>query len=99
MDEAIDDADLYEEDFYDWASRQASLLRRAAENRPNVLPGLDWEHLAEEVEDLAKALTRELGSRYKVLLLHLLKWRLQPGLCGPSWRRMVVHQRDELADL
>lgn len=92
-------ATLYERDFFDWTREQADLLRRAGAMRLNDLPGLDWERLAEEIEDLGKALRRELFSRYRVLVLHLLKWRHQPTRRGPSWRRTIREQRDELGEL
>lgn len=99
MPEAAEAADLYEADFYDWTRRQAELLRHAGGMRLNAVPGLDWEHLAEEIETLGKSQLRELYSRYKVLLLHLLKWHYQPPLRGASWRRTIRDQRDEIARL
>jgi hypothetical protein len=90
--------DLYEADLLAWTEAQAALLRRAAALRPNTLPGLDWENLAEEVEALGKSRVRELSSRYRVILLHLLKWRYQASLRTPSWRFTVRDQRDEVAE-
>lgn len=40
---------------------------------------------------------RELVNRLTVLLLHLLKWRYQPGLRGNSWRLTVEEQRRKLS--
>lgn len=50
--------DLYEADFYLWSQRQAEALRSRSHNR------LDWEHLAEEVEDLggSQKRARKAGS-------------------------------------
>jgi hypothetical protein len=36
------------------------------------------ENLIEEVEDLARSEKREIKSRLRVLLMHLLKWQYQP---------------------
>jgi Domain of unknown function DUF29 len=36
------------------------------------------EHIADEIECLARAEKRELVNRLTVLLLHLLKWQFQP---------------------
>ena len=33
-----------------------------------------------------------------VLLLHLLKWRHQPGKRGASWEASILNQRDAIAD-
>jgi len=63
--------DPYEQDFYAWSEEQAALLRagRAAE--------ADLDNIVEEIESMGKSERRELISRLTVLLLHLLKWRLQ----------------------
>ena len=83
---------LYEQDFYAWANEQAALLRAGR------LSEADIEHVAEEIESIGKAEKRELVSRLKVLLLHLLKWRFQPTMRGTSWRLTVKEQRREVAD-
>ena len=48
--------------------------------------------------DECDAEKRELVSRLKVLLLHLLKWRFQPTLRGTSWRLTVKERRCDVAD-
>jgi hypothetical protein len=94
-----DIADLYDTDFYTWTQQQAGALRRAARDRLNTAEPIDWEHLAEEIEDMGKARARELRSRYIVLLQHLLKWRFQPAQRSSSWRATIVEARQELEDL
>ena len=71
---------LYERDFYAWANEQAALLRAGK------LDSADIENIAEEIESMGRSEKRELINRLAVLLLHLLKWRFQPGLRGNSWR-------------
>ena len=90
---------LYDSDFYSWTLEQAHILRRAADQRINAVPELDWLELAQEVEDLGRSLERELYSRFSVLLVHLLKWRHQPSLRGVSWELSIAHQRLELIRL
>lgn len=90
---------LYEADLLAWTESQAALLRRAGALRLNSLPGLDWENLAEEIEALGKSRVRELSSRYKLILLHLLKWRYQAPLRTPSWRFTIRDQREEVAEV
>lgn len=80
----------YDEDFYAWTQDQAQLLR---EIRPN---SIDWEHLAEEVEDLGRSEKRELVSRLVVLMTHLLKWRCQPNHRSRSWSLTIKQQRKKL---
>jgi Domain of unknown function DUF29 len=88
---------LYETDFYSWSEEQAVLLRRAAELRLSRLPGLDWERLADEIEQLGQDKLDELNARYVVLVAHLLKWRYQPrNICG-SWRGTINEQRFRIA--
>ena len=53
-------APLYERDYYSWALEQATILRerRIAE--------LDFDNLAEEVEDLGRSLADQLESGYEL---------------------------------
>ena len=80
----------YETDLYEWTSAQADALRRRASNE------LDWDNLAEEIETLGRSERREIASRLKNLLLHLLKWRYQPERQCGSWRGSIVEAREEL---
>src|SRR5262249_4345790 len=52
----------------------------------------------EEVEDMGKREVRELNSRLRTLLLHLLKWQFQPRKRTRSWRATIAEQRDAIAD-
>jgi hypothetical protein len=83
----------HDEDLYAWSLQQAALLRarRAA--------GLDWEHLAEEIEWMVGRDRRELKNRLRVILLHLLKWQAQPARRGASWRKSLRTQRRHIKDL
>jgi hypothetical protein len=81
---------LYERDYYTWALHQARALK---EHR---LEDLDWENLSDEVEGLAKTEWRELRSRLKVLVEHLIKWQLQPRRRTRSWRATIAVQRIEI---
>lgn len=85
--------DAYDTDFYAWANEQAALLRSGR------LAEADIAHIAEEIESMGRAEKRELVSRLTVLLMHLLKWRHQPGLRvrnGRSWRLTIQEQRKEV---
>jgi hypothetical protein len=83
----------YFQDFYAWATHSARLIREGRFSE------LDLEHIAEELESMGKNNQRELLSRLTVLLLHLLKWKVQPNLRSNSWRATIRHQRFELQDL
>ncbi len=82
---------LYDRDFYAWATEQAELLRAGR------LSEADIENIAEEIESMGRSEKREMVSRLTVLLLHLLKWQYQPGLRGNSWRGSIEIQRIAVA--
>ncbi len=82
---------LYDKDFYAWANEQAALLRSGK------LSDADIEHIAEEIESMGKTEKRELFSRLKVLLMHLLKWQFQPVGRSVSWQLTIKEQRREVA--
>jgi len=84
---AGDRPNVYERDYYTWALEQACALKA---RRPK---SLDWENLAEEVEDFARSERRELESRLEVLLQHLLKWQFQPKRRSHSWTATIAVQR------
>ncbi|WP_428395536.1 DUF29 domain-containing protein [Lichenicoccus sp.] len=83
---------LYESDFYAWANEQAGLLRAGR------LSDADIAHIAEEIETMGRTEKRELISRLKVLMMHLLKWQSQPIGRGNSWRLTIEEQRREVSD-
>ena len=84
---------LYERDYYSWALNQARALQ---ERR---IEELDWENLAEEVEDLARRDAHSLRSQLARLLAHLLKWQLQPTRRTNSWRGSIRGARDAIREL
>ena len=84
---------LYEQDFVLWAEETARLLRAGA------FDDLDIENLAEEIESIGRKDRRELRSRLKVLLSHLLKWRIQPDQRSGSWRSTMAIQRSDIDQL
>ena len=85
--------DLYEQDLYAWARAQADLLRagRFAE--------LDLEHLIEEIEDVGGSLYREVRSRVRTIMEHLLKLEHSPAAEPRAlWERTIRTQRADLMD-
>ena len=79
--------DLYEHDYYTWARAQAQALRE------RKVSGLDWDNLAEEVEDLGKVERHRLESHLESLLMHLLKWVYQPQRRSRSWSNSIREHR------
>lgn len=85
---------LYDLDFYDWASRQADLLRN------EDYADLDRENLIEEIEDMARRHRDALESHLVVLLRHLLKVSCLPH-SSPTrdWRLTIKEQRYQILRL
>jgi len=83
----------YEDDYAAWALANARMIRSGR------ISELDLEHLAEELESMGKKSQRELVSRLTILLMHLLKWKMQPNLRNNSWKATIRHQRYEIQDL
>jgi hypothetical protein len=82
---------LYEEDFFVWSQKQASLLRARRFDE------LDLENLIEEVEDLGGALERSVRSRARAVMEHLLKLQHSPAKDPRlGWRETIRTQRSEL---
>ncbi|WP_206352183.1 DUF29 domain-containing protein [Tautonia rosea] len=84
---------LYEQDETAWLDANAALIREGK------LDEVDFAHLAEFLEDMAKRDRREVKTRLTVLMAHLLKWQFQPQKRSRSWLVTLYHQRDELSDL
>jgi len=81
----------YEQDFYGWTLEQAELLQGQEFDK------IDREHLIEELRGMGARERRELVSRLRVLLMHLLKWQYQPQYIGrKSWERTIKTQRKEI---
>jgi hypothetical protein len=83
----------YEQDFFAWTQEQARLLR-ARDARSQ-----DWGNLAEEIDSMGRRDRRELESRLRLILHHLLKWQVQPELRSPSWRNTLIEQRRQAEKL
>ena len=67
-------ADLYDTDIVSWAEQQADALGRRATNE------IDWNNVAEEIEDVARRDRDRLYGALVTAITHLLKWRFQPEM-------------------
>jgi Domain of unknown function DUF29 len=83
----------YEEDFYAWTMEQVRLLRAGQ------FAAIDAENIAEEIESMGRSDRREIKSRLIVLLVHLLKWQLQPEMRSKSWSGTIREQRRKIDEL
>lgn len=83
--------DLYETDYLAWSEQQAALLRARGAN------ALDYDNLAEEVEDLGKAEFHGCESRVERIIEHLLKLEFVGSERDqPHWRGEIVEFRSQL---
>ncbi|HVC58864.1 MAG TPA: DUF29 domain-containing protein [Acetobacteraceae bacterium] len=82
--------DLYNDDVLVWSEQQAELLRRRSAS------ALDWDNLAEEIEDLGRSQLHAVESHFVQALLHDIKaaaWPLSREV--PHWRAEARGQRDD----
>lgn len=84
---------LHDRDFYAWVIEQSALLKEGK------VDALDLKNIAEELDDMGKREKRELHSRLRVLLMHLLKWKFQPNHQSTNWEATIVTQRIEIQEL
>lgn len=86
-------ASLYTTDFYAWAQHQSDYLRLEEFDK------IDWQNIAEELQDLGNQTRREVESRLRLIIMHLLKWQWQPDHQSRSWRNTINVQRRDLMRL
>lgn len=84
-------ADLYETDFYLWTQEQSKALM-AGEST-----AFDTVNLIDEVESLGRSQRNAIESHLRVLIVHLLKFLVQPERATPSWEVTLRNQRIEIA--
>jgi hypothetical protein len=85
--------DLYEQDVYAWSKAQVDLLRARR------FTELDLEHLIEEIEDVGGSLYREIRSRVRTIMEHLLKLEHSPAdEPRAGWEKTIRMQRADLAE-
>lgn len=85
----------YDEDYYLWALDQAERLRDMTALRTN--DAIDWELLAEEIEDLARSERRACASYVEQILAHMLKLAYSAqDLPRGHWRGETAAFRSDL---
>jgi Domain of unknown function DUF29 len=85
---------LYEQDYLLWIEDIVNKLR----NRD--IEGLDFENLIEEIESLGRSDKRELESRLRELLEHILKRNyVNMPDCYRGWVESIIKQRIGIRDL
>ncbi len=82
---------LYEQDYYLWLQKTASLIASGK------LQELDVVNLLEEIEDMGRSEKRAIYSNLKILLFHLLKYKYQPDKRNNSWQYTIAKHRQRIA--
>jgi uncharacterized protein DUF29 len=87
-----------ETDFYAW------LLAQANELRVHQPDAVDWEGLAEELEEMAARTRDALTSNLEQLFIHLLKLQFEPSenerrLRARQWKLDAMEHRNRVNDL
>ncbi|HET8995256.1 MAG TPA: DUF29 domain-containing protein [Acetobacteraceae bacterium] len=89
----------YDTDLLVWSTQQAALLRRMGAGE-RVNDQVDWTNLAEEIESLGKSDRRELESRIRTVLVHLIKLLVSPAIePRVGWQETIVRERAEIQSL
>ncbi len=87
--------DLYESDTLLWSEQQADALRAAARAGAN-LP-IDWEHVAEEIEALAKSERSTLASHINTVIEHLARLEASPAIDPRNgWVETILRTRSNI---
>lgn len=84
---------LYEADETAWLEKMSKLIEEKQFTK------LDYKHLSEYLDDMAKRDRREVVSRLAVLLSHQLKWEYQSEMRSSNWAATIRCQRHALQDL
>jgi hypothetical protein len=80
----------YDRDFNLWLEQTVNLLKIGRFDE------LDLDNLVNELESMSRRDKREIQSRLKILLMHLLKWQYQPEQRSLSWRSSIQNNRTEI---
>lgn len=84
---------LYDRDYYAWTREQAMRLREAGQHSHNN--AIDWERVAEEIEDMGDVKWDEIENRLGLLLTHLLKLIYCPELRERNARQWWLTIREQ----
>ncbi len=81
----------YEQDYAAWLAGQVDLMRASRWSE------LDHANLIDEVESLGRSDYAGLVSAIEIVLVHMLKWDLQPERRTPSWVASIDEHRRRMA--
>jgi hypothetical protein len=82
--------ELYERDFCLWLELNIQQMKAG------TLETIDVLHVIEELETMGRSERQALQSNLQVVLMHLLKYKYQPGKRTKSWRFTLLEHRDRI---
>ncbi len=77
----------YEQDYAGWLSHQVDLMKASRWSE------LDHANLIDEVESLGRSDFASFASAIEIVLVHMLKWDVQPAKRTPSWVASIEEHR------
>jgi len=90
---------LYDDDILEWSEDQAAALRRLAQTRHDLSNELDWEHVAEEIEDVGRSEFATVQSLTRQILIHLIKaLSVSDRQLILMWRKEALAFRGDILD-
>ena len=90
MDTIVQSPVDYTEDEHAWLLEQAGLLSAGRVSE------IDCENLSEFLTAMARSDRRELRTRLRVLMMHILKCEMQPERISRSWVLTILEQQDAI---
>jgi len=99
------DAGQYDKDFVTWAMSQAQALRamrgvvlNREDSSTDLMRAIDWEHLAGEIENLARNQRLDLARGLEVVVEHLVRLEYSPARePRAGWIATLRRERDRMA--
>jgi Domain of unknown function DUF29 len=89
----------YDTDILEWSEQQASALRDLARTRHDLSNVIDWEHVAEEIEDVGRSQFVAVQSLIRQIFIHLIKAvSLPDAISMLHWRKEVGAFHGDLLD-
>jgi hypothetical protein len=89
----MENNELYEKDIFGWAMLNARLLREGN------LADIDAEHIAEELEGLARDEKRFLIRKISRLIISLIRWDVQPSKQCRCFIDLIEMQRLDVKEI
>jgi hypothetical protein len=90
---------LYDADILEWSEQQASALRSLARARPDLSNVIDWENVAEEIEDVGRSQFNAVRGYIRQILIHVIKALSVPGSRSMlHWHKVVRGFHGDLID-